>query len=64
MAFIGAISDLTNPVIMRPDLPPAIATGKHFEPIKLPDFCLKISLSSYVKPDNVWGLFELFLFRD
>ena len=46
---------------MRPDLPPAIATGSRFIPMNLPDFCPKINLPPYIKPNNTWGLFALFL---
>ena len=38
MSLNGVVSDSTNPAIMRPDLPPAIATGSRFISMNLPDF--------------------------
>ena len=64
MTSNSVISDSTDPATMRPDLPPAIATETQFIPMILPDFCPKISLSSYIKPDNAWALFELFFSKE
>ena len=64
MALTDVVFDSTDPATMRPDLALIIAVGSRFIPMKLPDFSPKICLPSHVKPDNAWGLFELFLPKD
>ena len=64
MTSNGVVSDSTDLATMRPDLPPATATGTQFIPMILPDFCPKISLPSHIKPDNAWALFELFFSKE
>ncbi|MCJ1242627.1 hypothetical protein MMC14_010636 [Varicellaria rhodocarpa] len=64
MAQQGVISDSTDPATLRPDLPPATATGSRFIPMKLPDFCPRINLPPHIKPDNAWELFTLYFPRE